>query len=670
MGCDMNYQLTDSLTRRRVLQSSVAAVGLAGIGSASGQSACAPGQADHGVLERIGPASLAAPLVTAELVDGTAYVVTRGLQPALLGAFDLETRSVDTYYEIPTGSGAWGSTSINDGADVYVGTYGVADLYRFQTDSGQISRVAEFEDDDFIWDVDAHAGDQMIYAGTYPTGRVIEYDQSADEVRSLGPANPEEDYVRSIAVTADTVYAGVGSHADLVAIDRKTDEKEQILPSELEDDSFVYDLEATDEYIVIGTEPSGRIAVIDAADYCNYDVVNAPDQRAVDAIAVVGETVYFTTRTAGALYAYDITSGDLTQVATPSPGDETRELFEHDGSLIGAAGSGAVWSYDLDDETVTLTDLQSAGLPAEPEPPQSMALLDGEPVIGGHWLFTVHDPETGEQSQFRTFGEPKAMTEVDGTLYQAIYPGAIIAKYDPASGNVTRTATVDHQQNRPRDIHYDGQSGRLFIGTRPQYGFLGGALVAYDPQSDEIDDVHRNVVEDHSITAVTSAQGTTFVGTEIHGGAGTDPVADEAKLAAVNPDTLEQQWEMTPVPGTSVIRHITTSPAGTGGRNLIYGMTDGGVLFAVDPADRSTVVREPVADSQGDLAMRDRYVFGVDATSLYQFDTAKGETTVIRDDLDPDWYNEPQLAIDGCAVYLLAGRDLARVTVQRKPADN
>lgn len=657
----------DPVPRRRVIRSGITAISLTGIGTASGQSTCAPGQAENRSLEQIGPASLAVPIVTAELIDGSVYVVTRGLQPALLGEFDLETRTVDSHYELPTGSGAWGSTSINGGADLYVGTYGVADLYRFQTGSIQLSRVARFDDESFVMDIDAHAGDQQVYAGTYPTANIYEYDQSTDEVRSLGTANPEEAYVRSVAVTADTVFAGVGSHADLVAIDRESGEKRHVLPPELESDSFVYDLEATADVVVAGTEPSGRLAVIDASDYSDYEIVEPADQRTVDAATIVDGTVYFTTRTAGAVYEYETATGDLTRLATPSPGDETRELFERDGRLVGAAGSGAVWSYDLDDGTVTVTDLQKAGLPAQAEPPQSMTLLDGKPVVGGHWRFTVHDPETGDRTQFRTYGEPKAMTSVDGVLYQAIYPGGIVAKYDPATGDVTRTATVDHQQNRPRDIHYDNQSETLFIGTRPQYGFLGGALVAYDPMADEIVGVHRDLVQDQSIAAVTTARDTAFVGTEIYGGIGAEPVADEAKLAAVDPETLEKQWEMAPVPDASVVRHLVTSPDTSDGRNRVYGVTNGGVFFAVDPNARSTVFRESIADSGGELGLRDRRVFGVDATSLYQFDTARMETKEVRGDLDPDWYNEPQLAINGCAVYLLAGRDLSRVTVHRQP---
>ncbi len=654
-------------TRRRVIQSGIAAFGLAGIGSVSAQSACAPGHTEKGSLKRIGPASLAAPIVTAELVSGRVYVVTRGLQPALLGEFNLETRSVDTYHQLPTGSGAWGSTSINSGDDIYVGTYGVADLYRFQAASAQLTRAARFNDEVFIMDIDAHTGDQQVYAGTYPTASVYEYDQSTNEVCSFGTVNPDEAYVRSIAVTADTVYAGVGSHADLVAVDRETGEKQHILPPELEGDSFVYDLEATGDIVVAGMEPSGRLAVIGGTDYSDYEIVTLPDQRTVDATSIVGESVYFTSRTAGAVYEYEMSTGDLTRLATPSPGDETRDLFEYGGQLVGAAGSGAIWSYSLDDETITLTDLQEAGLPAQPEPPQSMALLDGQPVVGGHWRFTVHDPETGDQTQLRTYGEPKAMTAVDDILYQAIYPGGIIAKYNPSSGEVTRTATIGHQQNRPRDVHYDKQTGMLFVGTRPQYGLLGGAIVAYDPASDEVTNVHRDIVQDQSITAVTTARQTAFVGTEIYGGIGTEPVADEAKLAAVDPETLEKQWEMTPVPGANAIRRLVTNSNSSSGRHRVYGVTNGGVFFAVDPNTQSAIFHESIAAAGGNLVMRDREIFGVDHTSLYQFDTATKETTMLQRDLDSEWYNEPQLEVDRCIAYLLAGRELAQVTVPRRP---
>ncbi|WP_225333337.1 hypothetical protein [Halomicrobium urmianum] len=631
----------------------------------SADSECAPRRHEDLATERLGPASLATPIVTAELVDDTVYVVTRGLRPPILGAFDLGSREITSHYELPSGSGSWASTSINGGSDLYVGTYGVADLYHFETDTADLSRVARLEDESFVMDMDAHPGDQQVYAGTYPTASVYEYDQSTGSVRDLGSVAPDEAYVRSVAVTADTVFAGVGSHADLVAIDRATGEMESILPPEFEDDSFVYDLEAADGIIVAGTEPSGRLAVIDQADYSSYEIARPDGQDTIDAATVTNGSVYFTARHSGAVYRYDRSSKEITRLAVPSPGDETRDLFERDGTLVGAAGSGAVWTYGLDDDAVTIVDLQSAGLPAHVEPPQSLAMLDGNPVVGGHWRFTVHDVDEGSTTQFRTYGEPKAMTAVDEELYQAIYPGAIIAKYDPTTDEVTQTASVGKEQNRPRDVHYDARSGSLFVGTRPQYGKIGGALVKYDPDSDAVTDVYRNVVQDQSITAVTSIHDTAVVGTEIYGGIGAEPVADEAKLAGVNSRTMEKQWEMTPVPGAETIRHLVTSPDSSAGRATVYGITNDGVFFAIDPRTRSTLARENVVGRGGELVMRDRSILGVSDQALFEFDTASDESAVLKRGFDAGWYNEPQLATDGCAVYLLSSRDLARVTVQR-----
>ncbi|WP_176731725.1 hypothetical protein [Micromonospora rhizosphaerae] len=87
-----------------------------------------------------------------------------------------------------------------------------------------VTKVADVSPDRYIWALDT-APDGVGYGGTYPGGRVFSYDPTTGTQRDYGVAVPGEQYVRSIAVDETTIYAGVGSHAHLIAIDRATGAK-------------------------------------------------------------------------------------------------------------------------------------------------------------------------------------------------------------------------------------------------------------------------------------------------------------------------------------------------------------------------------------------------------------------------------------------------------------
>jgi hypothetical protein len=53
-------------------------------------------------------------------------------------------------------------------------------------------------------------------------------------------------------------------------------------------------------------------------------------------------------------------------------------------------------------------------------------------------------------------------------------------------------------------MHYHEPTGLVLIGTRPDFGQLGGAISAYGPESDRLVSVDRHVVPDQTVNAVTS----------------------------------------------------------------------------------------------------------------------------------------------------------------------
>ncbi|MFB6295840.1 MAG: hypothetical protein ABEH66_03245, partial [Halobacteriales archaeon] len=226
-------------------------------------------------------------------------------------------------------------------------------------------------------------------------------------------------------------------------------------------------------------------------------------------------------------------------------------------------------------------------------------------------------------------------------------------------GEVENLAWIGKRQNRPRGMHYHEPTGHLLVGTRPDYGYHGGAVSAYDPREAELLSVDRHVVEDHSIQSITSIGGTVYLGTEITGGGGTEPIAGSARVAAWDPIDREVLWETTPFEGTGTIKGLTAC------RGLLYGQSWEEGLFGLDPDTREIVLRREIRTG-GDLQAHDGRVFGVNDEELFVYDPDTRELEVLVDGLGGEeaWHNFSQLAIDDAdMIYVARGRDLLQVEV-------
>src|SRR5262249_11131918 len=123
---------------------------------------------------------------------------------------------------------------------------------------------------------------------------------------------------------------------------------------------------------------------------------------------------------------------------------------------------------------------------------------------------------------------------------------------------------------------------KVFFGTIPDYGTLGGTLSIYDPASGKVD-VHRNVVQDQSVIALAYAHGLVIGSTSRSGGLGIEPKAEEAKLFGWDPVSNEKVFEIAPVPKAWLITGLVVGPD----KNL-WGVADE-TLFIFDIAKRQVV---------------------------------------------------------------------------------
>ncbi|MDQ3973331.1 MAG: hypothetical protein M3276_03170 [Actinomycetota bacterium] len=602
----------------------------------------------------LGPAIVGFPIVGAELVDGRVYAVSRNLVPSVLAVYDLQAAAVTASVDVPTGAGAWGMTA-GRADDVYFGQFGArgqANLYRLELASNRLEAVAAL-DVQYIWDL-ATTADGKVYGVTSPD-IVFEYDPATRLARDLGVIAHPPEALRSVAAAGRTVFVGgnTSGRAMLLAVDPVTGQRSSILPAQLADHGTVYTLATSERFLAAGTRGPGAVnpalAVQGVGDRALVASVDVPGEEVIDAIAVAGEEFFFTARTSGTLYRYDLSARRLDNLATPVANAETRGMFFHQGKVVGASASGAVWTHDPPTGVTLVFDLLEAGLTPRPELAQSITAGGGTVYVGGNFGFQRHDLASGRSRRLFAGGEPKDMAIGAGTLYLALYPGAEIWQYVPDGDPARKAAQLPVQQNRPAAAHVDPDSGRVLVSTSSDR-LGGGALHVYNPATARQASYVNPFGDSQFPAGVTSADRAAFIG-----GSGPDP-----SLAGWNLDAGQKMWQLDrPVPGAEAMVGLVALD----GR--LYGYTVNGWFVVVDLTTASLVHHAQVPHRGGGLAVSGGFIYGVDREALFRFHPQTFQHEVVLTGLGAQIWGWPSLAADGQGdLYVIKGTDLLQVQVQ------
>ncbi|UBU11435.1 PQQ-like beta-propeller repeat protein [Nonomuraea gerenzanensis] len=646
------------IPRRRFLHAaavSTAAVSLPAV-SLPAAPALAATREPKGTITDLGPASVAGPLGNAEFVGDVLYLGSRGLSPNVVGAYDLGQDKVTAHFEIPTGVGIWAMCKV--GTDVYVGTHSRSDLYRIDTLTGTTTRLAQYTDD-YIWTM-AASPDGKVYLGTSQPGRVLEYDPATGATRDLGEPAPGEAYVRSIQADDTHVYAGVGTNAHLVAIDRRTGEKRDLLPAEVADRDWVSSMSISDTHVAGGMNSLAELLVLEKADPAAYRVVKAtaPGEKYIVSVLIHDGWVYFAGRPSGTFYRYELATGTYEVLGVPFPEAQTVRLLAHGGRVYGVQEPG-VFVYDPATGDLGYLSHVQKGFRAAPEEPMSVH-CDGERVyVGGKGGCDLHDLATGEVTRLPVPGEPKTIMTAGTTTYLGVYTQAALYSHragDPEAKLLFRTG---HNQDRPKDLVHDRLTGLIVMSTQPEPGHQNGALDVYDPRTGRVD-TYRPVVERQTVFSLTARLGTVYLGTSTQEGLGAPPVTTTARLAAFDLRTRTVKWEAEPVAGAQAVTSLKHTAL------ALYGITDAGVLFEFDLRTRKVTRTLKVCDRGGDLVLAGRYGYTSDEDAVYELDLVRLTSRKLVQGLASDWFGGgSRINIDPSrrALYALKGRNLIRVAL-------
>ncbi|MGP3935227.1 PQQ-binding-like beta-propeller repeat protein [Nonomuraea sp. KM88] len=643
------------IPRRRFLQAAAVATVASGL-PATAVHAAPPAE---GTLTDLGPASVASPLGNAEFVGGVLYAGSRGLSPNVVGAYDLAEDSVTAHFDIPTGIGVWAMCRV--GTDVYVGTHAKSDLYKLDTVAGSVTKVASVPDH-FIWTL-AAAPDGKVYLGTSEPGKVKEYDPATGTVRDLGEAVPGEAYVRAIQADDTHVYAGVGANAHLIAIDRATGERRDLLPSELADRDWVSSMSVSDTHIAGGMNSLAELIILNKADPSDHRVVKAtaPGEKYIVSVLIHDGHVYFAGRPTGTFYRCRLDTGELEVLGVPYFEAATHRILAHEGRIYGVQDN-AVFVYDPATGALEYRNLVQRGFRAAAEEPMSVH-SDGERVyVGGKSGADIHDLATGAVTRLSIPGEPKTMLTVAGTTYLGVYTQAALYSHRAGDAEAKLLARTGNQQDRPRDIAYDDRTGVLVMPTQPEPGHMNGALSFYSPRTGEYV-TQRPAVERQTVYSVVTRKGIAYLGTLTQEGLGLPPVTSTARLAAYDLSARALLWEVEPVPGARYLSALALGP------RHVYGMASTGVVFEFDLRTRKVTRTLQVGAKGGDLFVVGRVAYCGDGDKVYKIDLARFTAKAIVTGLAGQWFGgEPKLALDPSrrALYGVKGRNLVRIAISGK----
>jgi hypothetical protein len=559
---------------------------------------------DHGI------ASPGITLWPAETMGGVTYVATRSGRPVKAAAFDHEAGEVVENYSLPTGIGCLALDVRED--VVSFATRQDGKIHQLDRATGEIETVADYDGDYvFTWSLES-ASDGTLYASTSRNSRIYEIDPDSGDVTEIGPIAETEKYAYDLEVTESTVYVGVSNtqNSGLYEVDRETHEISRMVPDLVTEPASK--VEKAGRYFVVH-QSWHKTAIVDTESSSNSRIVEG--LPGTFALQEGEQRLYYPVfpnevdsenwpeddevhdPDEAAMYTYDLASGERTKEFTipdlkaeGKGGLQYRTTHISDGRFIGVQNpeSPGLFAADLESGEHSLYDLPDSGMEPTAVGNQAVGQYGGNPVTSRNGAFYVHDVEAGTLNEIDLPGEAKRFVEVDDTLYIGKYPGADFFAYD---GESVRHLGAADGQVRPQDLVYSEAKNAVMMATQPNYGAKnGGGIGILDLETEEVSTVQK-AVEDQSILSLATTDQTVYAGAQTRRGPGTKPVTSTARLASFDLESMEKQWEISPVDGAEDISSLIATP------DRVIGIA-GGTLFAVDPETESVTATAEFGTAQ------------------------------------------------------------------------
>jgi hypothetical protein len=395
--------------------------------------------------------------------------------------------------------------------------------------------------------------DGRIYFGTFPGAHLARYDPHTKTVVDLGKVANEK-YVRWLAVTRHgIILCGVGpKHARVIAYDPRARSFRTLTPKEDQTPGAFSKPLASDRYVIEAQHsPGGKVLVYDPATLKLLHAYRVPLRNNgsgnQSSFTLVDPTHVLYQDDDLRVMQLDVATGARSVIfANPGTAANNRWYFDRQGNVLGLLVQSYVY---LQRATGQVTH---EPIPI-PHPAQNILWLNtapdgtiyGGPLFGQN-MFT-YDPRSHRLTSYdqvvdRT-GEIYYGIPYNGKIYNISYAEGILSVFDPrapwdpgprSTSNPRTILFFGHEQYRPVGGIHLGPRDKMYIGTQPDYGLVGGALSIFDPASESIETL-RNIIPGEEISAVAADDRYVYCEADPSGGMGAVPTAAQVHFFVWDP---------------------------------------------------------------------------------------------------------------------------------------
>lgn len=577
------------------------------------------------------------------------YTVVRGNPGYLLG-YDLADNSLVVNLPLIKMDGAWDIAVASDGWLYIAGSAG-GRLAKHWPGTQEIIDLGKPLDSETYLFALAPGRDGEIFGATFPNCKVFRYHPSVgfSDV-GKGPIKKGEQYVHALAYheSTDKLYAGIGSRSYIVELDPRTGNGIEILPTEYQGSAgHIYDMK-----IVKGLLGGDRLFA-NSNDLGKTFIYNIKTKefeneipRSISVKSVIGslqnDKVYFSAGWDN-MYSYGITEERAKPVLLGKTNKILASRWKSKEELMILNTEAKLLNYNVESnkskEMSMEVPAQPIGLIAVHTGPKNKIWTGGY-LVGGN---AVYDGQTNATVEYSGLNQAEGITVSGDNIYFGTYSRAEFYVYDTKK-------PWDKQSKNPKKIGqaagqdrpFGGVAARelnkMFFGTVPGYGKLGGVLAEYDEVGDKMN-YHTDVVKDLSIVSLAYKDGLVFGGTSIWGGLGVAPTCKEAVLFVWDTSTKNKVHEFVPVPDAKAITELIVGPDGN-----IWGVADG-TLFIYDLRQKklvySKIIYPVTAETKSKAVWRDArllqhpsgVIYGTGGGNLFSIDPKTKTTTILPLDI-------------------------------------
>lgn len=567
------------------------------------------------------------------------FTVLLGIPARLLG-YDVNTGKLTDDVSLPNVNNAWDVCVSSDNFIYIAGSNG--HLFVYDPTSRKLSDLGlAIRGETFIYDIVAGDGG-IIYGGTYPNAKVFSYDSGKGFSTLLNESAVKgEKYIRSIEYFNKQLYLGVGSHAHLIKFNINTKRRASLLPNKYSSYSFIYS-----QKIIDYAKPDKIILARLTGDKNNKVLILNPYNQ--DVMELAEFDIYSSFYNRRNNYLYFSSKNNYYRLNINNLIGSRERLYGPIGSILGTYDNlyqGQIVSLTTQGEilkfnpTTNKMSLTRVGIPESQSKIHSLSMgPKGEVWTGGYLKGgnSTINPKTGAVVNFPGLGQTESTTFLGNDMYFGVYPKAKIYRYntenpwDLRAGNPKLLIQIEGQDRPISSVSIPRQS-KVFFGTVPSYGKVGGILLEIDENKKRAYTYHR-VVENQSIISLDYNNGIVYGGTSIYGGAGSK-IKGNAAVFGWNVSKRSKEFVL-PLPGISMVLDIKSDE-----KNNLWIIADNRLMI-MNPKNRTIIkskelfnVKNLKANHKGGSIVKfsGNFVYIFSNETLYKIDrTTFSSETILR----------------------------------------